>query len=121
MAIPIRLKTLAAAAILLAAAACGGSSTSPSPMTVTASIQSNGFTPNTISITTGSTVTWMNQDSTAHSVVADNGAFASGTIAAGAKYSYLFPTAGTFTYHDASNPGMKGTVNVSGSSSGGGY
>jgi hypothetical protein len=52
-----------------------------------------------------------------HGVVADNGAFRSGPIAAGAQYSYEFPTAGTFTYHDLSNANIVGTVTVSGSSS----
>ena len=103
--------------LLTAAMACGkGSSpTAPTPMSV--SIVSGGFTPSSISISAGSTVTWMNNDTTAHSVVADGGAFSSGSIAPGGQYGYTFPSAGTFTYHDAANSNMVGVVNVSGSSS----
>ncbi len=38
------------------------------------------------------------------------------TIAPGGQYSYTFPSAGTFRYHDSFNASMLGTVNVSGSS-----
>ena len=102
-----------------AALACGKSSspTTPAPMTVSASISRTGFSPNPINISVGSTVMWTNNDTSMHAVVADNGAFRSGALAAGGQYSYAFPTAGTFTYHDSSNAGMAGTVNVSGSSS----
>jgi plastocyanin len=73
---------------------------------------SGAITPNPISVPVGSTVTWMNKDSSAHSVVADGGAFNSGTIAPDGQFSFTFPIAGTFTYHDASNASMSGTVNV---------
>lgn len=107
-------------ALLLAAAmACGKASspTSPTPTTVGVTITGGGFTPNTVSISVGSTVMWTNKDNAPHAVVADGGAFSSGAIAPSGQYSYAFPTAGTFTYHDSSNPSMVGTVNVSGSSS----
>jgi plastocyanin len=115
----IRMRMTVAVMFLTAAVACGkGSSpTAPTPTTVTATIVSSGFTPNPINISVGSTVTWMNSDTIAHVIVADNAAFSSGTIASGAQFGYACPSAGMFTYHDASNPNMAGTVNVSGSSS----
>lgn len=105
--------------LLTAAIACGKSSspTSPTPTTMNVTIVSGGFTPNLINISVGSSVTWTNNDTSAHTVVANNGAFTSGTIAPGGQYSYAFPSAGTFAYHDAANPNMVGVVNVSGSSS----
>jgi plastocyanin len=108
------------ALILLAATiACGQGSTptSPTPTTASVSITTGGFSPNAVSISTGSTVAWTNNAGAGHSVVADNGAFNSGPLAAGAQFSYPFPSAGTFTYHDGANPNMVGTVTVSGSSS----
>jgi hypothetical protein len=63
----------------------------------------------------------MNKDNSAHAVVADNGAFASGAIAPGGVYNYAFPAAGTFAYHDSVNGTMTGTVTVTGSSSGSPY
>jgi plastocyanin len=113
----VSIKMTFALALLTAAIACGSSPTTPTPTTVSATIGSSGFTPNPISISVGSTVMWTNRDTTAHAIAADNGAFSSGTIAPGGQYSYAFASAGTFTYHDSSNPNMVGTVNVSGSSS----
>jgi plastocyanin len=104
---------------LAAASACGTSSmpASPTPTTATVTITSGAFTPNAVSVSVGSTVMWMNKDGGTHSVVADGGAFSSDALASGTQYSYMFPSAGTFTYHDGSNPSMVGTVTVSGSPS----
>jgi len=116
---PFWMKIAFAAILSTTAVACANntSPTSPTPTTVNATISSGAFTPNQINISVGSTVLWTNKDTVMHSVVADNGAFSSGAIAPDRQYSYMFPSAGTFTYHDASNPGMVGTVTVSGSSS----
>jgi plastocyanin len=119
---PMRMRMTFAVLILLAAMACGKASSPMSPSTtVNARIVSGGFTPNPINISVGSSVMWTNSDSATHEIVADNGAFRSGPIAPGGQYSYTFPSAGTFTYHDASNPSMSGTVNVTGSSTGSPY
>src|SRR5215467_3650033 len=89
---------------LVAATACGSNApTSPSAMSVSASINSSGFNPTAINISVGSTVTWTNNDANMHGVVADNGAFQSGSLAGGAQFSFTFATAGAFTYHDLSN------------------
>jgi len=110
-------KAIFIAIILATATACGNSPTAPTPTTVSATIDGGGFSPNPINISVGSTVMWTNKDGgSAHAVVADNGAFSSGAIAPGAQYTYTFPSAGTFTYHDTATS-MAGTVNVSGSSS----
>ena len=111
-------KLACAVLLLIAASACGNdkSPTTPTATSVSASIAGGAFTPNPINISVGSSVTWTNNDTGTHGIVADNGAFNSGPIAAGARFSYTFPTAGTFTYHDSSNAGMVGTVTVSGSS-----
>ena len=115
----VRMRLGLIAIVLMTAAACGsyGSPNAPSPTMTTAGITGSGFTPGTIDISVGSTVTWMNNDSAPHSVVADGGQFNSGTIAPGGKFSYAFPAAGAFPYHDGANPKMTGMVNVSGSSS----
>jgi plastocyanin len=113
------IRMMFAVLFLAAALACGKASspTAPTPTTVNATINAGVFAPDPINISVGSTVVWMNMDNTAHSVVSDTGAFSSGTIAPGGRYSYAFPSAGTFVYHDSSNANMKGTVTVSGSSS----
>jgi plastocyanin len=108
---------LALGAMLLAGTmACSNNSTAPSPTTATATFMNGAITPSQISVAVGSTVKWMNNDTIAHSVVADGGAFNSGTIAPGGQFSFVFSTAGTFAYHDASRASVTGTVIVSASS-----
>ncbi len=79
------------------------------------------FNPGSLSVVAGSTVTWMNSDTTIHTVTADDGSFNSGNIAVGATYSKVFSTAGTFSYHCTIHPEMTGKVVVTGTMSGGGY
>lgn len=77
-----------------------------STMTTTA------YSPNPVNVAVGGTVTWVNNDNTAHTSTANGGAFDSGTIAPGASFSRMFPSAGSFPYHCTIHPGMVGTVNV---------
>jgi plastocyanin len=90
-----------------------GSPEASSGMTVSASIAGFKFDPATLEVTVGTTVTWTNNDSTAHTVTADDGSFQSGKIDPGASWSYTFDTAGTFAYHCEYHSGMTGTVTVS--------
>jgi plastocyanin len=57
------------------------------------------FSPSTITIKAGSTVTWTNTDSMPHTVTELNGLFDSGNIATSATYTHTFASTGTFTYH----------------------
>jgi plastocyanin len=80
----------------------------------TVSIKSTAFAPKTVSINGGDTVTWKNVDTVNHQVVANNGAFASGQIAPNRIYAKRLDTPGTYGYHDALHPVLKGTVKVTG-------
>ena len=80
--------------------------------TTTVQITKNGFTPGSVTVTQGDTVTWHNADTKTHQVVADNGTFASPTLAAGASWSYTATKAGKFTYRDAYATTHKGTLTV---------
>src|SRR4051794_18514070 len=73
------------------------------------------FTPHSIAVTPGSTVTWTNkQADDNHTVTADDGSFDTGVIkAAGGSASLTFSTEGTFAYHCTIHPTMHGTVVVS--------
>jgi plastocyanin len=70
------------------------------------------FSPASITVKAGTTVTWTNNDSVAHTIVGDNGGPSSGSIAQGGTYSYVFNTAGTLAYHCSIHPSMTGTVTV---------
>jgi plastocyanin len=102
--------------LLTGTMACGNSSMGPTPTTATATIMNGAITPNSINVSVGSTVTWMNKDTAPHSVVADTGTFNSGPIAPDGQFSFTFPATGTFAYHDPSNASLSGTVNVTASS-----
>jgi len=78
-------------------------------------ITASAFSPANVTINTGDTVTWTNADTKSHQVIANNGSFASTTLAANKKYSHVFNTAGTFNYHDALHPSLKGKIVVKGS------
>jgi plastocyanin len=70
------------------------------------------FDPVTITVHAGDTVTWVNGDTTAHDVVADDASFDSGNLAPDASFQFTFPKAGTVAYHCSLHPQMKGTVVV---------
>ncbi len=80
---------------------------SPTPTPVpnnTIIMTDTAFSPNSLTVKVGTTVTWLNQGQTVHSVGTDAGAnpgWDLGGIGPGQSVSYSFNTAGTFTYHSA--------------------
>ncbi len=102
---------LAVLAGALTAAAAGQAA---SAATVTVQIKSTGFSPGSLTITHGDSVTWRNVDKTDHQVVADNGSFASPILHAGQSWTRSLATAGTFRYHDALHPRFTAKVTVKG-------
>lgn len=70
------------------------------------------FSPATLTVKKGTTVTWTNQDSAPHNVRGTNGGPSSETLAKGQSYSFTFTTAGTFPYICSIHPNMKATVIV---------
>lgn len=85
------------------------------------SIMSSAYSPASLTIVSGSKVTWTNNDNMAHTVTTAEGSINSGDIAPGSSYSKTFTTAGTYNYYDAHNTSMTGVLIVSATSSGGGY
>lgn len=89
------------------AAAAGGAAQA---MAVT--IKDFAFGPPSLDVAVGTTVTWTNQDSTAHTVDGDQGEFSSGHLEPGKSFSQTFGKAGTFAYHCDIHPSMKATIVV---------
>jgi plastocyanin len=80
-------------------------------------ISNFAFDPSPLTVKVGTTVTWTNQDSASHNVVADNGAFKSNTLKQGDTFSFTFNQAGTYNYycsfHGGPNEkGMSGQIIV---------
>lgn len=77
------------------------------------SIAGFAFSPADLSVKVGDSVTWTNNDSTAHTATADDGSFDCGVIAGGQSFTFTFTTAGTFTYHCRIHPSMVAKLTVS--------
>jgi plastocyanin len=88
---------------------------SSQPAAGTINIKDMMFTPSQISVAVGGTVTWTNNDTTAHTVVDDLSNVDgpnSGDIAPGQSYSFKFTKAGSYQYHCSIHPSMRGTIVV---------
>ena len=78
------------------------------------------FSPGTITVNQGDTVTWVNNGPTPHSATSSNGAFDTGIFSKGQSRSHTFSEAGTFAYICTPHPFMKGTVVVQAAQTSGG-
>ncbi len=126
-------------AALVALTGCGSSGSSmtsagnnpsggnPNPPTgnVSAPVSITGyaFSPSSVMVKAGSSVTWTNNDPVQHTTTSDAGTWNSGQLSAasggayggtsaGGSYSHTFSSAGTFAYHCANHSYMTGTVTV---------
>ncbi|MCZ7546964.1 MAG: cupredoxin family copper-binding protein [Anaerolineae bacterium] len=70
------------------------------------------FSPHAIVVATGATITWTNEDASAHTVTSLEGWFESGELAAGATFSWLADRPGTFRYYCDIHPQMEGVIIV---------
>lgn len=79
-------------------------------------IKNFSFSPSTLTVSSGTTVAWTNQDSASHTVSSDSqGLFDSGTLSPGNQFTFTFSSPGSYGYHCKLHPGMKGTIVVSNS------
>ena len=75
-------------------------------------ISNLSFQPASITVGRGSTIVWRNQDTVAHTVIAEDGSFSSGTIVAGDTFEQRFEKVKTYTYSCGVYPEIKGTIIV---------
>jgi plastocyanin len=68
------------------------------------------FSPASLTIAAGDTVTWTNNGNQPHDVTGDG--LSSGTLQSGQGYSHTFASAGNFSYICSIHPFMKGSVTV---------
>ena len=129
----LSLRLVVVSAILMFAIACGGGYSSPStapsptpsptpapggpsssvaiPVGAT-SLGNAAYAPDELNVAVGTTVTWMNTDSVAHTSTSDAAGWDSGIVVPGGQFSAAFRSTGRFSYHCAIHPGMIGTVVV---------
>src|ERR1700687_2419639 len=71
------------------------------------------FTPQTLTVKAGTTVTWTNKDDIPHGIASANNGFArSKALDTDDSYSFTFATPGTYAYFCYVHPHMTGTIVV---------
>ncbi|MBS1528684.1 MAG: cupredoxin domain-containing protein [Bacteroidetes bacterium] len=80
-----------------------GKTPSPNP---SVSIVNMAYSPATVYVTIGGTVTWTNKDGVTHTVTDVGGSFNSGDVPADQTYRMTFNKAGTYSYHCTIHPTM---------------
>lgn len=90
----------------------GGHGDGPaSPKKTTVNMLATEFSPPTVSIKAGETVTWVSQTPVPHTTTSDTGVWNSPDMVQGDTYDHAFPDAGHYPYHCARHP-MTGMIEV---------
>jgi len=115
---------LLTALALVTATACPSHASAAQPQhsgnaqssTITVIIRDFTFNPATVTVHTGDTVVWKNEDSVPHSATADTDAqkpaFDSGAIQKGTAWQFIARSKGTYKYTCTFHPNMEGTLIV---------
>ena len=75
-------------------------------------IDNFSFTPQSLTVKAGATVTWTNKDDVPHTVMSTTKKFRSRVMDTDEKYSYTFNDPGTYEYFCSVHPHMTGKVIV---------
>jgi plastocyanin len=84
----------------------------PAAQAVTIAIKEFAFTPRTLTIAVGTTVTWRNLDAEPHTVRNGDVLVRSDALDQGDSYSVRFDKRGTYHYGCSIHPQMSGTIVV---------
>ncbi len=100
--------------VAAAAAARGAALPLPPPPPGSASVDivDLAFTPASVTVGVGGTVSWINKGTAVHTVTGTGAAFESGLLRTGGTFQRTFTAAGTYAYLCAVHPQMTGTVVV---------
>lgn len=104
------LTVVSVAALWLVAASSPSSAAPPDSTQIV--IKDFMFTPKSLTVKAGSSVTWVNMDDEPHSVVSDTGLFRSGAVDTNETFSFKFDKPSTYPYHCAIHPRMVATIIV---------
>ena len=78
----------------------------------TVAIIGSAFQPADVTIKSGTTIAWANQDNVEHQIHDDSGAFISDPIGKDGTVKVTYSAPGTFTYHCHRHSNMKGIIKV---------
>jgi amicyanin len=101
------------AALMLAAAVLpAATQNAPNGTPTAVSIDNFTFSPQRLTVKSGTTVTWTNRDDIPHTVASTTRAFKSKAMDTDDTYSFTFTTPGTYEYFCSLHPHMTGTIVV---------
>jgi plastocyanin len=106
------LGTVGAVALLLAAAARAPSAGAGAQTSAAIEIDNFHYTPPTLIVAPGTTVTWKNDDDSPHSVREKDGKFKSAALDTDDTFSQTFATPGEYDYFCSIHPYMTGKIVV---------
>ncbi len=75
-------------------------------------VENFNFTPATITVPAGTSVTWVNHDDVPHTVTASDNSYTSQPIDTDAQFTHTFSAPGTYSYYCAIHPFMTAKVIV---------
>jgi plastocyanin len=91
----------------------GSGGTTPATGNVpTVTVKNFAFTPQQLTVTKGTKVTWKFEDTVEHNVTANDKSFKSGDEGVGGSYTFTFNTPGKYDYVCTIHQYMTGTVTV---------
>lgn len=98
---------------VIAATGSGGSAAPARKGPGAVTIEGFAFAPATIEVAVGTTVTWTNEDTAAHTVLDDAGTFEqSAVLEAGDAFEHTYAEPGSYEYRCGLHETMRGTVVV---------
>jgi plastocyanin len=84
----------------------------PPPGAAQVAIRGSAFSPGSVRIRPGGSVTWTNDDSVMHTVTANDASFDSSFLARDAHWTHRFDSPGSYDYYCTLHPEMRGSVIV---------
>jgi plastocyanin len=108
----MNLKRIIAATIVTVTIGFAQGGAAQAAQTISISAQNFMFSPGTITVKAGATVTWVNHDEEPHTIFNDAGLFRSSALDTNESFSYTFDKPGTYHYVCTIHPRMTGTIIV---------
>ncbi len=84
----------------------------PAPQPNTVVMSNYAFSPTTVTVAKGTTITWQNNDGVAHTSTSDTGVWDTGNIPSGGSKTTTFDVTGTFPFHCSYHTMMTGKIVV---------
>ena len=97
---------------MLAFGALAAPAAPPTRAAIVVKIDNFTFGPQVLTVSPGTTVTWINEDDAPHTIVANDKSFRSKAIDTDERFSWTFTKAGSFDYFCSLHPHMTAHVVV---------